>query len=331
EHALSYMLQTMATIPVYWLIVQSSTEYDLDRILKAFIIAAALNSLAFMVFFLYGTPQAALAGFIFGFLRPMVLGVNANLWPYPSLIAIPILIAYFVHKPLTWRDQMWFGAALVVVSAIVVINMSRSVILGLFGATLFILWTHADWRRRLLIGSVVLGIIAMVTLPLYYDILEGVLRLKSGLTGREQLWRMSFMAIMHDPLFGLGPANLQERFVLISPFMRNGAVINADMPSTHNLYLQVAVEIGVLGALISLSIMLLFFYRSWKLWSQLKGTLLFPALVALTGVVFAAFIRSIFETELAFQHGHLYKNLFVLISLAFQDQLSHRAARDYGR
>ncbi|MBU1652054.1 hypothetical protein KKA00_07520, partial [bacterium] len=122
EHALSYMLQTMATIPVYWLIVQSSTEYDLDRILKAFIIAAALNSLAFMVFFLYGTPQAALAGFIFGFLRPMVLGVNANLWPYPSLIAIPILIAYFVHKPLTWRDQMWFGAALVVVSAIVVIN-----------------------------------------------------------------------------------------------------------------------------------------------------------------------------------------------------------------
>lgn len=330
ERALSYLLQTLATIPVYWMIAQSLTRYNLDRILMMFIIAAVVNSITFMIFFLHGTPQLTIAGFLFGFLRPMVLGVKANLWPYPSLIAIPIFIVYFIHRSWNLRQKFWLLAGLIVTTAIVVINMSRSVILGLSVSTFFILWTHEKWRRRMIIGGVVLGIIAIFTLPLYFETLESLLRLRLGLTGRGELWKLSVQAILHDPLFGLGPANLGDRFILISPFMRNGAMINADVPSAHNLYLQVAVEIGVLGALVSLAIILLFFYRSWKLWPRLIGTPYFPALVAITAAVFAAFIRSFFETDLALQHGQLYKNLFILISLAIQDQLSDRAARHHG-
>ena len=113
--------------------------------------------------------------------------------------------------------------------------------------------------------------------------------------------------------------------------MPNGNAINLDAPSAHNVYLQIAAEIGLVGLAISLLMLFFYFYRTWKLWHLLKGTPAFVTLVAITAVFTATFLRSFFEIELALQPGRFFSNLLFLLTIAFQDQLSQRAARDYGR
>ena len=110
--------------------------------------------------------------------------------------------------------------------------------------------------------------------------------------------------------------------------MSSGVVRNTTVPTAHNVYLHIAAEIGIAGALISFSMVVMFAFRSWRLWNRLRGSTLFLVLVAVSAMMIAGFTRSIFESELALQHGFLYKNLHIIFVFAFQDQLWARSTRD---
>jgi O-antigen ligase len=176
------------------------------------------------------------------------------------------------------------------------------------------------------VGGITGGIIFIALFPLIWPFLEEVLRLRAGMTGRESIWALAIEIISNKPFTGIGPANFQPRFILDAPFMRNGAFTRLGEPTAHNVFLHIGAEVGIFGPLLALSLVGLFIIRNLYLWPYLKGTPHFATLMALIAMFTAAFARSLFETELAFQHGNLYKNVLIIVILAFQDNLSTRTS-----
>jgi O-antigen ligase len=164
----------------------------------------------------------------------------------------------------------------------------------------------------------------IAALPVVWPFVEDIFRLRAGMTGREYIWTTAWNLIAEHPFVGLGPTNFQPRFIFNAPLMHHGATMRIEELTAHNTYLHVGAEIGLFGLLLALALVGLFFYRSWWLRSHLKDTPHFPLLIALTAMFVAAFARSQFETDIAFQHGNLYKNLMIILMLAIQDNLSTR-------
>ncbi|OIU67788.1 hypothetical protein BHE18_12490 [Rossellomorea aquimaris] len=77
---------------------------------------------------------------------------------------------------------------------------------------------------------------------------------KSIMSGRDDIWRPVIAAINEQPWFGYGPGTLPID------------VTGIDL-STHNLYLQIALQNGYLGLLVFIILLLYFwiiFYRNLK-------------------------------------------------------------------
>jgi O-antigen ligase len=323
--ALSFLLQTLSLVPVYWLLTQALSTQNLKRLLIALTIGSLVNAFIFAGAFFGGMAKYSIAGFLYGYMRPIVWGVKANAWPYPSMLGLIIILSLVTQGQLRGRHRYWVIPTSLVLFAVVVINMSRSIILALAVSSIFILFTNPK-SRKILVGTVIsAGVMLIALLPFILPMMESVLRLQSGLTNRAQIWRTALNMIIEHPFFGIGPANFMDRFIFKSSYLISGAEMHIDPPAAHNVFLQVTSEIGIFGGLLSVGLFLLFFYRSHLLWHRLKKTEHFGILVAVTAIAIAAFCRSQFETEMALQHGNLSKNLFVLLLLAFQDQLSARS------
>ncbi len=322
--ALSFLLQTLSLVLVYWMLTQALSKQNLQRLLVAMIVGSLVNAFIFAAAFASGMAKYSLAGFLYGYMRPIVWGVKANSWPYPSMLGLIIILALVTQGQLRKKQWYWVLPTSLVLFGVVVINMSRSIILALFVSSVFVLLTNPKSRRILIGIAVTTGVAFIAALPFIMPVLEKVLRLQSGLTNRTQIWETALKMIAEHPFLGIGPANFIDRFIFESPYLVSGAEMHIDPPAAHNVFLQVTSEIGIFGGILSVGLFILFFFRSRLLWHRLKDTEHFGVLVAVTAIAIAAFCRSQFETEMALQHGNLSKNLFVLLLLAFQDQLSAR-------
>ena len=79
--------------------------------------------------------------------------------------------------------------------------------------------------------------------------------------GRLEIWRSSVKSIAERPLLGVGLGNYVKVLDENISAVKKGA-------SAHNLYLDFASEIGVLGAVILIAIFLNILYTSWLVWRR---------------------------------------------------------------
>jgi O-antigen ligase len=163
---------------------------------------------------------------------------------------------------------------------------------------------------------------------IYLEKIIFLLRLKSGLSGRGQIWSYSLYLIEKSPFLGVGFLNIGEEF-----YKRFGPAYIIDMmlfferikftPMTdqihfysfhaHNLFLNLAVEMGVfaaLGALILYILMIfriLLFIRREKLnrWEKLMA-------VGILGIVTGSFVHSFFDTNTM---HYIFMHFVILLAL----------------
>ena len=327
ERALSFMFQTVILVVIYWIFVQVLRGVNLNRALIAMIVGSVVNALIFSFAFLKSTPQFTLQGIAYGQLRPDLLGVNANHWPVPSIIGLALILSLAVHGKVRPRDWILILPTGVLLLSIALLNVSRSALLGIFLSAIFILITHYRWRKILLHAFTLFGIVAFVIIstPLLSKI-EVLLRIRSGLAGRDVIWGVAWRVIEDNPILGVGPANFKELLFFKVPFCSRSLAMIVDQPSAHNVFLQIGTEIGLAGTIIAIALLVYFCYRSSVLWQRLKKTSYLPVLVAITALMIGGLVRSFFAIDFTILHGAITMNIKILLLLAIQDELSFRSS-----
>ena len=316
--------KVVSLIVIYWILVQLLRGQNLERILKAIILGTVIGSLGFFLALGGGSLQQSLSGFAYGLMRPVVLNQNANTWATYPLLGLPLLLSLLVHRRSKWTELVWLIPSALVLSGVAIITMSRSSLLAIAVAILFIMVSHRRARKLLFIGSVAVGAYIFAIKPVVLSFLISILRLKAGLSGRENIWPIVAEVISKHPFFGLGPGWFRQHSFYFTPFMENGLSVSISRFNAHNAYLEMAVDIGVFAPIIVLFILLFFANRSWILWKRLKGKPNFVVLIAICALMVAGFMRSIFEVYFVVPHLYIDQTIFLITLLAIQDQLFYR-------
>lgn len=213
-----------SVLVLWWGITQHNSRIVSQVLLAAFIIIAGLA--------LAESANSLIAGeSLFSMTRPRSLFPNTNNLGAAMLPAL----ALAWHR----RNWRWFA----VFAVVLLLTASRASMAGAAAGAVY-LWLG---NRRLSKKSIFAGIGGLLSSPLV------LLRImQSGQHGslalRFDIWQAGIEAFKRNPLIGIGPENYQYAFQQFAQLQHEQNHLAA-----HNLFIQVAAELGTLG-LIALAV-----------------------------------------------------------------------------
>jgi len=241
-------------------------------------------------------------------------------------------------------------------------NMSRYLLLFsvlIMGFALFLTFSRAAWvsvaiSSTILILTTRMGrqFIFMLTILIagiilsserIQDMLLLLMRVESGLSLRDVMWKAAWEIFKDHPIIGTGPWTFREyafSYARVLPGTWSSDVVIFSKGTAHNFYLHSAAELGVGGLLISTGIFILYFRKYRFILDKIKKTnlnhLLYPC-----GAIIAGMIgRSFFQANGIITSGWLSMDLYfwVIFSITlsigkiatseFHDDLSPQEIND---
>ena len=185
----------------------------------------------------------------FGDYRPGYVTGDANYYSLSALITIPIAFYLLKARPRPW--ERWLCIACLAVTLLgLTAAASRG---GLLGLGVAIVWAAVQTRQRWRL----LGLAAVVMIPLLLASPSSPLRrlVSPNLSDREATdnrlaaWRAGLSMVTAEPLTGVGVGNFQP---LIGQYARPGEDVGT---VAHNMYLEIAAEMGLPGLAIFVAIL----------------------------------------------------------------------------
>jgi O-antigen ligase len=161
---------------------------------------------------------------------------NSNDLALHLVTMIPIAIAFGLYRPGLPRKVIYFGAAALMVGAVIV-TFSRGGFIGLVAVGLILVRRLGKKNRVATTGALVFAVVVFLAAApgAYSSRLSTVFNSSADLTGsstqRTEVLKRSIWVALRYPLFGVGIGNFHHK----SP--RELA--------THNAYTQVAAEMGI--------------------------------------------------------------------------------------
>ncbi|MDO6851982.1 O-antigen ligase family protein [Cellulophaga lytica] len=142
-----------------------------------------------------------------------------------------------------------------------ILTGSRASLLAL-GVTFVFYNIRFILNKKIIIATIVLLISSLVGGFLYKDTLSNALRLNRGLSARDVLYNTAIEIFKDHPNLGIGLGNLK---VIGSEYINKVEVSNwrkehlleIGIQSSHNAFLETAVEIGIYGSFVFILIILL--------------------------------------------------------------------------
>ncbi len=170
---------------------------------------------------------------------------------YVIVAALPLLVALTVRSgPAAGRRAG--GVVLVVVAAVLVVGaavtVSRGGALALAVAVVWLAVRRAVPKRVLLAAAgavLAVGAVAVVALgPLVATALQqkGYIG-SSNVDTRALRWQVALRMLADEPLLGVGPGGYRGNYMAAS----HNAELAEQTPVAHNMYVEVAAELGLLG------------------------------------------------------------------------------------
>jgi exopolysaccharide production protein ExoQ len=132
---------------------------------------------------------------------------------------------------------------------LIILTQSITAVVALVGLILVLQFAPAlRWKGRVrtLIGfsAAVMVAPAIFLLVHYWALITNLLGRNGTLTGRAQLWAISFSSIELKPLLGYG----YSAFWMVSEeALRINAMLRWTVPHAHNAYIDLALEVGLIG------------------------------------------------------------------------------------
>ncbi|MBO5109602.1 MAG: O-antigen ligase family protein [Clostridia bacterium] len=180
---------------------------------------------------------------------------NPNVLAEYLVMVLPFVAAYFLSGTQS-RGRFWLFLSGVSLLVCLVLTYSRGGWLGfLVAAVLFMLIYH---RRTLYLLFVGVAALPFVVTFLPASIIQRFTSIgnlgDSSTSYRVYIWRAVLRMIGDNPFFGIGVG--EGAFAKVYPLYTLSGI--EDAPHSHNLFLQITLELGLIGLLIFLA--LLFFF-----------------------------------------------------------------------
>ena len=323
-----FVRQTVFFVIVYLLYALIKDEKDIKNYFSALIFAAFVMASSSIFTFIFNSSS------FFDFAsgnRDRIAGIisNPNNIANFYLVSFPFLIiSILLRKKIFSSKLSWFLIAFFTFALI--LTISRSAIMGIIISTLIILYfLKKKYFSYIIIFSVILILLVFINDSLY-NYLSLFFRLERGVTGRDYLWELSLNIIKDNPIFGLGPGGYKYEMFNYLPvkmeswigglFIRN-YVITDGANLSHNYFLFLFSELGILGFIVSIYLPFLFI-KFFKLIKQIKDkqSETFYIIIALLSIGISEFIRGIVESIGMLYFGAITADLpfwLVFISLTF--------------
>ncbi len=188
---------------------------------------------------------------------------NPNQLAMVMAVTVPLTLGAALHH--TGRKRVGLLILAAIQSACVVVTYSRGGALGLAAAFLsFALFARHKLRALLL---VTVGVIALFALaPRSFWERTGTIghyALDASAMGRIRAWETGFRALGDRPVLGVGAGNYVQSWDRYQP--RSG---REHAYASHNMWLQVLVELGVVGLSLFVA---MFLTLLWGLWAARRA------------------------------------------------------------
>jgi putative inorganic carbon (HCO3(-)) transporter len=200
--------------------------------------------------------------------------INVNQLAGATLLYLPLLIAL---APGWWRARRRWMALLAlagagVVTALLLLTQSRSGWIGSAagGLALVVLAGLTSRRPAWLYASIVLLVLFLVVLggasialvPQRLDVLWPSDTGLSALSSRAEIWSRALSAIHDLPFTGSGLGAFRRVVYLLYPLFSIGPEV--DIAHAHNMFLQVALDVGLPGLIAYLALVWLAGVVAWQ-------------------------------------------------------------------
>ncbi|NJN67450.1 MAG: O-antigen ligase family protein [Chloroflexaceae bacterium] len=177
------------------------------------------------------------------------------------LLPFPLALALFAWRATGWRTGLLLSATALSMMGLLVLTQSRGALLAL--VAVLILMAVLRWRY----GLVLLPLVAVILLIGWLFVgpgrlLEALATEQSlgSFAGRLEIWSRSVAIIRDFPFTGVGMGGFGPMCDILAPlFLHEPGTI----PHAHNLFLQVAVDLGIPGLLLWLAALLLIARTAW--------------------------------------------------------------------
>jgi O-antigen ligase len=187
-----------------------------------------------------------------------------------GLIAVlsSLVFGTFFLRSRTYRSRLISAGFLALSTYLVIMSRSATatVLMGLVVGGFLLLWPGTGSRRgaaALLIGgipvAVAVGVLALLNIGAVLDIIGK----DSSLTGRVPLWEALTPFIAQRPWLGYGFGAFWLGWQ--GPSAQIWTLIEWLPPHAHNGYLDLWLEVGILGALLIMGLLAYLVFRSWQL------------------------------------------------------------------
>jgi O-antigen ligase len=179
---------------------------------------------------------------------------------------------YFLHAGRSMVTRVFAAGALAVITVAFVHTGSRGGFIALIAVAGFIVLRYSAiaLTRRVFV-TVLVAVIVMATASTQYweqmgTIMSDADYNRTDESGRMQIWSRGVGYMLVHPLLGVGPGNFQTAEGTLSPYAeRQQFGVGVRWNAAHNSYIQVGAEMGVVGLLLFLAILVNAFvalYRS---------------------------------------------------------------------
>jgi putative inorganic carbon (HCO3(-)) transporter len=198
--------------------------------------------------------------------HPNVLGGNIVI-----LLPLAMVVLLFCPPQVSRRVRPWLARLLVGLSALVMLavlllTQSRGAWMG-FGAVIMLL-AVLRWRRGwilLALGATAVGVaVYLIGLKPIIEVLAASNSLGT-LDGRLEVWSRAVYMIQDFPFTGIGMGSFGNVADVLYPFF---LAAPGTIPHAHNLFLQVAVDLGIPGLVAWLSVFGLVSIASWQVYRR---------------------------------------------------------------
>lgn len=191
--------------------------------------------------------------------RPRISVIITNIEASTNffVVSFPIALSYILAKrKFSERRIETFFLFFLIIGLF--ITMSRSAILAIIFSSAIIFYLVRRRRFYQLIFSVTIVVLIFWLYEPLNNLLSTFLRIESGFSARDYLWKMSMDMIKDNAVFGLGPGVYKHEMLNYFPYMLDDwwgrfiiylrEVTGGDNLS-HNFFLTLFTEMGVLGLL----------------------------------------------------------------------------------
>jgi len=197
-----------------------------------------------------------------------------------------------------FRPILLFSLALT--SFTLLLTQSRGSIVGVV-AGLFALALWHDRRALWAIPLAVLGLLVMVQVWGSGDLAQFVSRMDTTgggtFPGRLEIWQRAISMIQDFPFTGVGIGTFDPVAHILYPFFLAGP--DVQIPHAHNMFLEVAVDLGIPGLVLYAALLSGFALSAWKAYQA--GTGLLRTLIV--GLVCGMLAHQVFGIMDAFMLG----------------------------